>query len=248
MKQYINIAICDDEERQRHYLKGLTEAWAGQGGYEIQITEFPSAEAFWFQYAERKDYHILLLDIEMPHMNGVELAQQIRAGNETLQIIFITGFPDYMQQGYDVAALHYLMKPVGAEKLAEVLTRAVRGIARSPRTFFLENKGESVRIALQELLYIEALAHGTELVLEKGEGGQKKILRLEASLSISQLESRLQKDFIRCHRSYLVNLKRIERIIKTEIVLDTQERIPLSRRRYAAVNQAFIAYYTKEEP
>lgn len=74
-----------------------------------------SAEAFWFQYEEEKDYEILLLDIEMEQMNGIELATKLRTDDETIQIIFITGYPDYIAQGYEVAALHYLMKPVCAE-------------------------------------------------------------------------------------------------------------------------------------
>lgn len=248
MNPHIQIAICDDEASELNYVRTIVESWAQQSGHHINIETFASAEAFLFHYAENKAYDILLLDIEMKEMNGIMLAKQIRAQNKTMQIIFVTGFADYMQQGYDVAALHYLMKPVSSEKLSEVLTQAARQIARCPQVLFVEHRGESVRITLDELLYIEAMAHGTELVLEQEKEGHRRILRLEAADSISQFESRLQKDFVRCHRSYLVNLMRIERITKTEILLDTQNSVPLSRRRYAAVNQAFIEYYTKEKP
>ena len=82
---------------------------------------FPSAESFLFDYAEQKNYDFLLLDIEMPSMNGVELAQKIRQENNAVQIIFITGYSDFMAEGYEVSALHYLMKPVSFDKLSKVL-------------------------------------------------------------------------------------------------------------------------------
>ena len=77
---------------------------------------FPSAESFLFDYAEQKNYDFLLLDIEMPSMNGVELAQKIRQENNAVQIIFITGYSDFMAEGYEVSALHYLMKPVSFQR------------------------------------------------------------------------------------------------------------------------------------
>jgi hypothetical protein len=72
------------------------------------VQAFESAEAFLFSYAEDKDYDILLLDIQMKNMSGIDLAREIRKDNEMLQIIFITGLTDYIAEGYDVSALHYL--------------------------------------------------------------------------------------------------------------------------------------------
>ena len=137
MNPHIQIAICDDEASELNYVRTIVESWAQQSGHHINIETFASAEAFLFHYAENKAYDILLLDIEMKEMNGIMLAKQIRAQNKTMQIIFVTGFADYMQQGYDVAALHYLMKPVSIEKLSEVLKRAARHIERCPQVLFV---------------------------------------------------------------------------------------------------------------
>lgn len=95
-----------------HYIAGLVMGWAAAGDDTVAIKAFPSAEAFLFHYADAKDFDILLLDIEMGGMVGVELAREVRRDNETVQIIFITGYSDYIAAGYDVAALHYLVKPV----------------------------------------------------------------------------------------------------------------------------------------
>ena len=89
-----------------------------------------SAESFLFHYAEESDYDILLLDIEMGKINGIELARRIRHDNETIQIVFTTGYYDFISEGYEVSALQYLMKPVSYEKLESVLNKAVKNQIR----------------------------------------------------------------------------------------------------------------------
>ena len=115
------IAICDDNPTDIEYVSSIVNTWALAQNHLVKIQTFPSAEAFLFQYAEEKDYDILLLDIEMGEMNGVELAKQIRKSKKPVQIIFITGFPDFMAEGYDVSALHYLMKPISSNVSALTL-------------------------------------------------------------------------------------------------------------------------------
>ena len=98
------IAICDDSEADRLYLTDLVNRWAMDAGHTVQVSAFVSAESFLFRYEEKRDYDILLLDIEMGAMDGVTLARRIRQGNELVQIVFITGFPEYMAEGYEVSA------------------------------------------------------------------------------------------------------------------------------------------------
>lgn len=111
------IAICDDSDTDRQYIAGLADRWAANTGHTVQISTFVSAGSFLFHYAERNDYDILLLDIEMGTMDGVTMAKKLRQENDAVQTVFITGYSDYILEGYEVAALHYLMKPVKAEKL-----------------------------------------------------------------------------------------------------------------------------------
>lgn len=111
------IAICDDSAPDREYLLNLVKRWAKNCGHQVQISLFTSAEHFLFSYEEEKDFDILLLDIEMGDMDGVTMAKKLRQENHAIQIIFITGYSDYIAEGYEVAALHYLMKPVREEKL-----------------------------------------------------------------------------------------------------------------------------------
>ena len=119
------IAICDDSPQDAQFVQNILNRWSAERGAELRVEHFPSAESFLFRYEEDKAWDILLLDIEMGEMDGVSMAKQVRRENETVQIVFITGYSDYIAEGYEVAALHYLMKPVKEDKLCAVLDRAL---------------------------------------------------------------------------------------------------------------------------
>lgn len=135
------LAVCDDEQSYSDYVADLAGRWAELAGTQVEVERFPSAEAFLFRYEERKDFDVLLLDIEMTGMDGVELAKRVRQESEDVQIVFITGYTDYIAEGYEVSALHYLTKPVNEEKLFQVLTKAVGRLARNERALTLELPG-----------------------------------------------------------------------------------------------------------
>jgi DNA-binding LytR/AlgR family response regulator len=118
---YYKIAICDDSKADLNYISSLVTDWAKLSGNTVNIKTFPSAEALLFHYSDDKSYDILMLDIEMGNMNGVQLAKEIRKENDAIQIIFITGYSDYIAEGYEVSALHYLMKPIDQAKLFSTL-------------------------------------------------------------------------------------------------------------------------------
>ena len=234
----LNIAICDDEQNQIEYIKDIVSAWAETSGHFPHFAEFPSAEAFLFDYAENQNYDILLLDIEMAKMNGIDLAKKVREGNNRVQIVFITGYPDFMSEGFEVAALHYLMKPVKKEKLFSVLDRAVENLGKKEESLVLETENGVLRVNFSEIMLAEAKGHDTVLTLTSG---------IEtAKIGINDLEKKLDTSFVRSHRSYLVGLRHITRITKTDVILDNGALIPLSRRMYAEVNQKFIDFYKGE--
>ena len=227
-------AICDDSPTDAAYILSLLENWAGERGISIKAECFPSAEAFLFHYAEDRGYDILLLDIEMGSMNGVELAKSVRRSNDTVQILFITGFPDFIAEGYEVAALHYLMKPVNAQKLGEVLDRAVAALARQPRTVLLPVGRESIRVKADDIIYAESQAHYMIIRTARDE--------YKCRMTISELTELLGDGFARCHRSFLVGLRHVNRITKTDVYISGGACLPLGKGMYDGLNLALIRY------
>ena len=233
------VGIVDDSNIDAEYVHSILESWAQDRRAGVQAQRFPSAESFLFHYAEDKDWDILLLDIEMGAMDGVSLAKKIRQDNETVQIVFVTGFGDYISEGYEVSALHYLMKPVKQDKLFAVLDRAVAAIQKTERVVLLPVDGEMLRLPVGQIEYVEAFSHAVAVTTEAD--------TIQVKMPISEIEKLLGEGFIRCHRSYLVGLKHIARLSKTEVILDSGKALPLSRGAAATVHKAFISYYTGEQ-
>jgi len=231
----INISLCDDELAEITYLSSLVRNWAAARGVDARLSGYQSAESFLFAYEEDKSVDILLLDIQMGGMDGVELARRMRKDNETVQIIFITGFSDFIAEGYDVSALHYLMKPVKEEKLHEVLDKAADRLKKAEQTLLVQTPDATAKVLLADILYIEAFAHYVAI--------QTNTASIETRANIGEIEQSVGEGFIRCHRSYIVGLQHIRRITKTDVILDDGKNIPLSRRLYTEVNLAFIEFY-----
>ena len=109
-----------------------------------------------FDYAEEKDFDILLLDIEMPGINGIELAKTVRKDNSTVQIIFVTGYYDYFSDGFDVSALHYLIKPVNERKLCPVLDKAADNLSYRQRSVLITTADADIKVSLADITYVES--------------------------------------------------------------------------------------------
>lgn len=230
----IRVALCDDEEPVREYLGGLLEEWKERQNDQLQIESFESAESFLFQYEEDKRWQLLILDIEMGKMNGVELAKKVREHNKEVQILFVTGYMEYISDGYEVEALHYLLKPVTKEKLFSVLDRARERMKTSEKALFLQGSDETVRIPYYEIRYVE-VQHNYVTIHAAEDYTVKKTL--------SELEEELGDGFFRTGRSFLVNLKCVKRITKKEVALKDETAIPLSRGMYEKINRAMIRYF-----
>ncbi|MDD6873806.1 MAG: LytTR family DNA-binding domain-containing protein [Clostridiales bacterium] len=231
----LKIAVCEDDQAQREALCALVSRWAAAREHRAVAAPYPSAEAFLFDYAETRDFDILLLDVEMGAMNGVELARRLRRDKCRAEIIFLTSHTEFIGEGYEVDALHYLIKPVGAEKLFHVLDRAAERAAISPPSIVVNSEGQTIRLYEREIRYIEAFLHECVIVADSG--------KYRVRERISDLEARLSKQFFRCHRSYIVFLPAIRRIGRSELLLEGGASIPLARGKYDAINRAYIDFY-----
>lgn len=225
------MAICDDSQIDRQYVMNMVQKWASLNSHLVHIDSYSSAESFLFSYEQNKDYDILLLDIEMGAMDGVSMAKQLRKDNDTVQIIFITGYSDYIAEGYEVAALHYLMKPVKEDKLFMVLDRAIDKLAKNEKVLNIESGGEMLRIPIYQIRYVDV--HGNYITIHYTSDGTFK-------MSLNELEKNLDERFYRAGRSVIINLAYINRVTRSEIKLKDGTIIALPRGAYEGINRAII--------
>lgn len=225
------IAICDDSDADRQYVLNMVNRWAAEKSHVVHTDTFNSAESFLFHYAEESDYDILLLDIEMGVMDGVTMAKRLRKDNDTVQIVFITGYSDYISEGYEVAALHYLMKPVKEEKLLSVLDRAAEKLSKNEKVLNFEVSGEMVRVPIYQIRYAEVMGNYVTI---------HAATDITVKMTLGELERSLDERFHRVGRSAIINLTQISRVTKTEIKLSDGTAVPLPRGAYDSVNRAII--------
>ncbi|MBR7100891.1 MAG: response regulator transcription factor, partial [Clostridia bacterium] len=207
MKFYI--AICDDEINIASSLKDQVEKFFHKGEHTAEVSTFSSAEAFLFEYTENSAYDILLLDVEMKNMDGIQLAKKLRRDGFNGEIIFITSHFEFCGEGYEVDALHYLIKPVSVTKLNEVMGKAVEKLLVEPPSVIINCDGETVKLYERDIRYGEAYLHYITSYTANGEHRVKE--------NISSFEKKLSNTFYKTHRSYLVSLKHITRISRTSV-------------------------------
>ena len=230
----LKIAICDDEANQIEYLTDVVTTWAKKNRHAVEIKPYSAAKSLLFDYCEEKDLDILLLDIEMPGMSGVELAKAVRKENATVQIVFITGYYEYFSDGFDVSALHYLIKPADERKLMPVLDRAVSNLTYRQRSVLLTSPEGDRKVSLADIEYVES--ENVHVAVHTVSGVYR------SRISLAKFAEQLDETFIKVHRSYIVNLKYVKKITRTDITMVSGDLVPISRGMYDEVHAALIKF------
>lgn len=228
------IAICDDDISQVDFLESILTPWLKINNILADIKKYSSAKSFLFDYESEKDFDILLLDIEMPEINGIKLAKTVRKENHSLQIIFITGFYDYFSDGFDVSALHYLIKPVDEGKLFPVLDKAINNLKYRQRSVLINTQDADIKIPLSDIIYIEAENVFINIHTVNG------VYRTRTPLT--KFYENLDDSFLKVHRSFIVSLSYVKKITKKDLTLISGDIVPISRGMYETVHSALIRY------
>ena len=216
----LRIAICDDSEDDREILKSLLEKNYISPDENV-VYEFSSGKtAVSFLKNHPGEIDLLFLDIEMPGLSGMEAAEQIRTFDTSIQLIFVTGYPDYVFDGYRVQAMDYLMKPVKEPRLREVLERIRTLLGYKNRYYCLKNTEGSYRFFYSDISYF--YSDRRKIILVSGDKEIDFYGRLDT------LEGELDDSFVRIHQRYLVNASHVEKIGHSSVIVDGKE-LPVSR-------------------
>jgi len=233
----LKIAIVEDEKIQAELLENMVSEWAVTESLFVNVKKYASAESFLFSIDDEVPFDILLLDIQMEKMNGVELAKKLRKLKYEVIIIFITAIIDYVFVGYEVNALHYILKPVDKQTLFNTLNKAHKK-QRASEFLLVTTEDRNIKIDMLEILYIEASVH--DVIIHTLDDDYT------VRMKFTDIKNKLNDHFTATHRSFVVNLAYIKHITKTDAVLDNGNKIPLSRRLYQPVCKTFIAYHKGE--
>ncbi|MCR8744028.1 LytR/AlgR family response regulator transcription factor [Romboutsia lituseburensis] len=216
------VVICEDCENSRELIKETLKEIQNNNKYTIKTIEFENGEELVNNYPENID--IFMLDIEMGKLSGMDVAREIRKRDNNTQIIFTTGNPSYLQEGYEVRAYRYLIKPFSVDELKQHVLACINDIKiKKSKNIVVQEKNNIYKIPIDEILYIEVYKKDITIHTKNSE--------YQVKMSITNIEKELiQYNFFRCHRSYLVNLKKVDSL-KGNIIIIKNLEIPVSRYR-----------------
>ena len=230
----LNIIICDDEKALRRDLKQILETELGLMGISYRIVEYSSGEEVLSEYRQIHGQKILYLDIKLDNMNGMETARQIRQWDPSSVIIFVTVYPEFVFQGYEVRALDYILKPYEREKITASFHNALSMLDMTKESsFFLENRRGSLRISFDRIMYFFSECHRVHIVTTDGE---KSFYG-----KLGELESSLPSCFVRIHNRYIINMKYLDSLEASHAVIGG-EPLPVSRSYKQALSIAYARY------
>lgn len=231
------IAICEDDAVQCRYEEQLVRRWAEKGKYKVSVDTYSNAEQLLFESEDKPVYDLFILDIQMGEMNGMRLAEKLRQRGLDSAIIFLTGIADYALEGYEVGAVRYLLKPLREKEFLTLLDTLFEKHKDRSRNYFVWEQGCNVcKVEFRDIIYVEARGHYLYLSTVNGEQ--------EWKASFSSIADEFQeKSFFLLKRGLFVNLEHVEKITRTECVLEYGKILPVARNRYKELNEAFISYY-----
>ena len=232
--QLLRIAVLDDEPADRAQIELMTRGILREKSIEAYIYCYDSAAALLKDVRAGRLFDIMLLDVMMEGMDGMELAAALRARHEETEIVFISYNRDMALRGYEVSAARYLAKPLDREKLREALAYCCAAFARRRLLALPTGSGQS-RIDPYAIVYVEAWERGVRLNLG--------VERLGVRLPMAQIASMLpQGQFAYCHRTLLVNLAHVRYVRYCELELKSGECLPISKYRLAQFKSEFMKY------
>ncbi|MBP5216805.1 MAG: response regulator transcription factor [Bacilli bacterium] len=230
----IRIAIVDDMPEERERLLSCLQQMEKEGGHHFSLREYCSGEEI--LQDDSRAYDIIIFDIDMPGINGMDAARELRKRGSEVVIIFVTKISQYAINGYEVDAVDYVLKPISYFDFAMKMQRAINKSLSSKGVEIIIDSTSGVKhLNTSDLLCVETMLHYVYYrTSEESIKARKSMKQVEEDLS--------PRAFARCHKSFLVNLRHVKAIRTDEVELSDGSKLPMSRRYSVPFMQEFISF------
>ena len=229
------VAIVDDQLSIRTQMQSYFERYQEDHQQQFRISSFGNAELFLDQY--KPVYDIVLMDIDMPGMNGLSAAHRLRKLDEQVVLMFVTNLTQYAINGYEVSAVDYVIKPLDYAKFEFKLTRALGMVPPKNKSMvFIKTEEGIVSVEQDDVTYVEVQGHNLFYHTKS------ETYRIRGSLKQAEAEL-LSPRFFTCNKCYIVNLAYVEEIKNNNVAIVAGDEVMISRPKKKAFMEALAAYY-----
>lgn len=238
----MRIAVCDDDEREISHIEKLIAEYRKSREEAVDCRYFTNSTDF-LCGLKGGEYDLVLLDVLMPGIDGIQTAQEIRETDRNVRIIFASASPEFAAESYRVGAYYYLLKPVDAASFFALLDGVREELAvRADQGFVLKSRDEIVRIDFARLKYVEVINKTVYFHLSDG------VVR-EATATLADFEGMLsaRPEFLKTHRSYLVNLRYVQAVESNCVIMRDGSSLPVSRNRRGQVQDTYMRFLHQAE-
>ena len=234
----MKVAIVDDELEMRQIMTDYVKRFGEEAGIDLETVTFESGEQFLKDY--KMIYDIIIFDIDMPGINGIDTARKLRETDSNVTIIFVTNIAQYAINGYEVDAVDYILKPVSYYDFSMKFHRTVAKAAQKKEHIIKVETAEGTRkLRLPALVYVEVLSHYLYFHTTKRDYRSRG--------NISDVEKELEKyNFVRIHRSYIVNLRYVNKVLSKEVTVGDKV-LPVSRNYKEKLKEKYLKYIRGED-
>lgn len=230
----ITIAVCEDERADLEMICHYIQQYGEINQYEFKIVLISSGKDFWDDYAYQK-YDLLFLDIYLEDTTGIDIAKNLRKMNDDSALVFITSSKTHAVEGFEIGALHYLLKPITRDLVFEAMKRC-EGVLKKDRAYISIYSGKlERRISLKDIVYIE--------VFDKVSIIYTMTEALKTYCSLSQLEKQLGGDpFLRCHRCSIINMLYVEDLTPTDFIMKNGNLVAIRKMGSVEIRQYYLDF------
>lgn len=235
----IKIAIVEDEPAFIEQLSKQLRQWAGKHQHLLEIKSYTTSDRFLMDW-EQEHFDMIYFDIMLPHSkSGVDLAKYIRSQNDQTPVVFLTSLRDRFNEGFRVSAVQYLIKPAAYEEIEECMDTVSAQMMNQQKSVYCYSQGRNTvsRIPFHDILYFSGALQYVEI--HTVNGVERQLERLK------NIEETLPEEFVRCHRSFIVNIGAIYSISSSLLTLIDRSTVPISKSYFENVKRKFMNYFKR---
>lgn len=226
------LAICDDSKRDAEYLQQLCSNYTEE--MDLSISVFLNGTELLSEHS-KSAFDIVLLDVDMPNNNGLEVGSAIHNTTPQTIIIFVTSHPQYAIEAYDCEAFHYLLKPCENEKLYQVIKRAISKLKVTKKYHLIKCQGKTIKLKISDIYYIECCRK--HIIYHTKNAEYDTIGTLSETYALLK-----EYGFFQVHQGFLVNFEKIKCYGKSNIILDNDRTVMMSVRKKKETLIAYARY------